>query len=531
MVVSQQAQTSSYPSLFNSRERYVISRLGFKVELLNEAGFFVSDLQLSDTVQGIRHHDLSALNKVDVELKEALYSFLAYLIQSHLSTTVNKYVDFLILLSNVLINEKKCFEDSVDQVIAASPGVRGVNISCAKKLVEFLTIYEYPDLSYDYAENLLGAKGYASLKNNYLFLFMMDERRGPFTRDEVRILEKAVKDVQHPVKIRLVVRLMLNWGLRPIQLALLKCSDYVVDERMGVAYLKIPRVKNRTTKRRMQFVPRLLDAETIELITLYFLSIESDLRRLNLIDPPLFLNDRDTLSKYAFAGLHGYILTHRENRKKALSHGGLDEYFYHHTPQDFWRYLDSWSSQIPMSPRTRDRFNLNPYRFRYTVGTHAVEDGCTPEEVAELLDHEGANCVKHYFRFTQETAEILERSVESRIEQGHLSAAWMRNGSLEGNLYAKAVYEPRMFTAIGKCGTESMCFDEPAVACYACEKFCPNKDLEAHENAMSNLMARKESLLERSAPNVVAAMDDAIMGCRAAIALSTGGDVILINEN
>jgi hypothetical protein len=155
--------------------------------------------------------------------------------------------------------------------------------------------------------------------------------------------------------------------------------------------------------------------------------------------------------------------------------------------------------------------------------------GCTPEEVADLLDHSSVQCVKHYFRFTQEMWEILEQATKSRIEQQHFTAAWLREDDLKGNIYARAVYEPRCFTAIGKCATESACFEEPAVACYSCKKFCPSKNTTAHKNALANLIERKDHLLLVSTANVVSVFDQSIAGCHAAIAYSEEKHVTLIN--
>jgi len=124
--------------------------------------------------------------------------------------------------------------------------------------------------------------------------------------------------------------------------------------------------------------------------------------------------------------------------------------------------------------------------------------------------------------------EILENATISRVEQKQFTAAWMREGDLQGNVFSE-VCEPQNFNVIGKCASKSICFEEPAITCYSCSRFCPNKDSGAHELALKGLIKRKDHLVKVSTPNVVSVIDQAIAGCHAAIAYSEGHSVVLIN--
>ncbi len=185
---------------------------------------------------------------------------------------------------------------------------------------------------------------------------------------------------------------------------------------------------------------------------------------------------------------------------------------------------------LPLSPRTGKPFHLTPYRFRYSVSSNAVIEGMTEEEVADLLDHSSTLCVKHYFRYTHEMWELLENATIRRTEQQHFTAAWNREEDLNGNIYGKEIIELHALTVIGKCQKEAACYLEPAVACYSCDKFCPNKEKSSHNNALISLKDRKQVLANSAPTSLSKQLDEAITGCEAAIAYAEGVEVVNINK-
>ncbi|MCQ4504213.1 site-specific integrase, partial [Vibrio parahaemolyticus] len=54
---------------------------------------------------------------------------------------------------------------------------------------------------------------------------------------------------------------------------------------------------------------------------------------------------------------------------------------FHVDPQTITKRLNAFSAHLPLSPRTGKKFHLKAYRFRYTIGTNAVIEGMTEEEV------------------------------------------------------------------------------------------------------------------------------------------------------
>lgn len=510
--------------------RCIKSRLGYDIELFTNNGDFKSLIIVPDDTTEFEYLQTTGFNDVNDELKDVLKSYVRYILERYQAGTVQEKFWFL----NRFVFETNSGR-STEQILTGFTLVndkdkRARLISSAKAFLDFLILHEYDGITFDYYEEFIGLRGYTDRSNSYSALFMMDEDHGPFTREELSVLSAEVDNERHSLPLRLLLDLCLSYGLRPIQMSLLKRSDYVRDQKTGLCYLNVPRVKNSTRYRRVQFSARIITDRTATLIEQYIATVDVELGGIKAEELPIFIADRP-VSLERVSNYQGSNNWREETRRSEDYYEGVakQSYVYHKRISSLTNMLSYAEVNIPLSPRTGQRFNLHPYRFRYTVGTQAVMSGCTPEEVADLLDHSNILCVKHYFRFTQEMWEILEQATQSRIEQQHFTAAWMREDDLKGNIYARAVYEPRCFTAIGKCATESACFEEPAVACYSCKKFCPSKNKTAHVNALENLIQRKEYLLSVSTANLVSVLDQSIAGCHAAIAYSEGTPVTLIN--
>ncbi len=92
----------------------------------------------------------------------------------------------------------------------------------------------------------------------------------PFTREELRVLNEALKNEDIFIADRLILALCIQFGLRPIELSLLKEVDFIEDVDLGLCYLNIPRIKQKGAQfRREDFTKRILDEELAELISRY----------------------------------------------------------------------------------------------------------------------------------------------------------------------------------------------------------------------------------------------------------------------
>jgi|TARA_R110000787_G_scaffold113866_5_gene223341 integrase len=499
-------------------ERTFTSRLGYKVELLDESGEFNSSVKLADDTSGVSYLYFDGFSSLESELKEHLKNFYIYLLPRYLPGTMRHYHDAIKLVISA-VGEGEILEGAIEIAMNVNPAM---NVNVMKSFAQFLILNEYEGLSYDKAEEILMLEGYSVNTNGYLNLFTLDDEMGPFTREELRILNEVTKNTEIEVADRLLLTLCLQFGLRRIQISLLKESDFIEDETLGVCYLNVPRVKQGAQFRRTEFSKRFVDDELSTLIKSVLKDNFKKYGKLGLSSPPLFYRKRSQVN----------------NLEKFPQPKNLDKYsevekihYAHHiSPSVIGNRLSPLSKKLPLSPRTGKPFHLTPYRFRYTVGTNAVMEGMTEEEVADLLDHSSILCIKHYFRYTREMWELLENATANRTEQQHFTAAWNREDDLSGNIYGKEIIELHAFTAIGKCQKEAACYLEPAVACYNCDKFCPNKETNSHKNALTSLKDRKEVVASKSTDSLSKHLDEAIAGCEAAIAYSEGVEVVNIYQ-
>ncbi|CAE6880105.1 Phage integrase family [Vibrio sp. B1ASS3] len=510
---------STDESVLTREERTVQNRLGYNVELYDETGKFNDVVLLPDDTSVVVRLHFASINELGFELKEILKGYYAYLLPRYLPSSMRVHHDAIACLSeNIVIG--KTFDEAIDEVVIANPASF---VSPIKSLVRYLILHEYDALSFDKAEETLRLEGYSSNKNAYLTLFTMDEELGPFTREELRVLNEALKNEDIHIADRLILALCIQFGLRPIQICLLKEKDFIEDVELGLCYLNVPRVKQKGMQyRRDEFTKRLVDVELADLIKRVINNNREKFADLTSSESPMFYRK----TKINWGG-RLYLDTHIREFDLAHKSG----FVYHLQPQTVRsRLQDSLVKYLPLSPRTGKQFHLTPYRFRYTLGSNAVMEGMTEEEVADLLDHSSTLCVKHYFRYTREMWELLENATAKRTEQQHFTAAWNREEDLSGNIYGKEIIELHAYTAIGKCQKEAACYLEPAVACYSCGKFCPNKDKASHNNALTSLQDRKQHFVDSASTTLSKQLDEAIAGCEAAIAYAGGGEVININE-
>lgn len=506
-------------------ERYLRCRLGYEIEIKDDTGEWASHIIIPDDNGKVHHFYTSDLftNNPEVDLvidafiKKALGIYMPncfYMIQEALEHFSKAYVD---KGGDLALAFEKAFTNLAiaDNTEAIGP---------LKKLISYLIAYEVTNFDIDAAAELCGAT-VGSRQNQYMALFTMDSEAGPFTREELAIIDQAIFNEEAPLDSRCIMALCRDFGLRPIQISLLKVSDLQYNPQNDQYWLNVPRVKQKVKERRKEFKRRFLSPELAEMLNRMIDGDRWIVSEFEQENPPLF--QRHYRRNTIFVGdtalqTQSYGLA--VNPHEHLYQDERKDYAHHvNTNAIRWR-MSRMERRMPLSPRTGEQFSLNPYRFRYTLGTASVLEGMTAPEVAERLDHSSTNCVRHYFKNTREFWELIEKATSSRVEQKHFSAAFMtKDPEDESNIYAVEITEKNTFTSIGKCFKGSPCDLEPAVACYGCETFKPNENLEGHQEAKKSIQNMDKMQKELSSEgHMTRVYEDALAGVEAAIVICTG---------
>ncbi|WP_341797124.1 MULTISPECIES: site-specific integrase [unclassified Pseudomonas] len=348
---------------------------------------------------------------------------------------------------------------------------------------------------------------------------MQDEDFGPFTRTELSFIEEAMQNfVQVTSAERAAYYLARDWGLRPIQMALLQIADFGTDE-LG-PFVLVPCVKGtkRSVLRRAKsnFVRRYIADDTAEAIQCHIpaaeaaaanmrskISIYVGQKKSAKLGTPLFpAKGRSELRLQRYC----------ENEK-------LLPYALHsdsHTISKMMRDL-TWKLRIPRGKdRSREMdsyyLNISAYRFRRTKGTTLVLAGATPEEVAEALDHVSVDSIKYYFRYNLELHDFINRVHSDSPDIVRAVEAWQgRLNHVDEHLSSEI-----KIGSLGLCTRGSACPFHPTVSCYSCRSFRPDKNAN-HRQALVDIQDFQSLMANTSTGPISQQLEVAIHGAKSLI--------------
>ncbi|WP_208279018.1 site-specific integrase [Massilia oculi] len=331
----------------------------------------------------------------------------------------------------------------------------------------------------------------------------LDPRKGPLTDLEFESILSALHHAyrENSVKLEdlLLAYLFISLGVRPAQIASLKCGDLNVPLVKGGNYiLQIPRVKQRQLSRNA-FKARKLTvqlgrplAEHVETVHKRFAE-----RLKNPLDAPMFPRS-DGVSSLDAAG-YEFHMTSAALSEKIIS---------------LFRKL-----QIPSERLEGEIIPITPTRFRRTFATRAVEEGWPLLVVAELMDHEETRHVEIYAGLTTRIRSSFSRKIASdmapiakaftgRLIKSEEQAKYPGPDSRIIDLRVDRTGAP-----MGNCGTKTQCGFARPIACYGgCHDFEPWLD-GPHQQALDYMLQRREHLEATTDARIAAINDRAILGC------------------
>ena len=333
---------------------------------------------------------------------------------------------------------------------------------------------------------------------------LLDHENGPFTRSEIADITTAIED-QADIKEKVLVKIAMRYGLRPIQVALLREDDVYYDDNKLAWYINIPRVKGKSAglrRNQNNFILRELDDELAE-----------DIRALIESDSPLVKLDIDgkTLPRPLFK---------RNNPDpRYMNSRKLSEFAWHRSADLIYQSFRNIGKKLDIPSRYLIDENGNPcclkmncYRFRYTLGTRMVMEGKTPEEVAIALDHSTTSSVQHYFRYNRDLIDFIDDTFQSSASLKNAVARWQgflideHDETIQGSIIRVSE-----IASLGKCLKSTKCEFHPTVSCYGCSRFRPFKDAD-HEKQLEIIKGERDFVIAHSSGPVQSQLDEAYEG-------------------
>ena len=388
-----------------------------------------------------------------------------------------KGIDRFTKIKKLKTTSEKVFENVIKQFVT-SQLIEEQNNENVQTAFRFLISNSINEAIWGFEESLIHELREIGHKrtNVHLRVTMLDHENGPFVQHEVQAIAEGLEKEEITAEERVIVRLLMNFGQRPIQLRLLREEDLVFDSIKGEYYLHIPRVKGKSARhRRKKFTPRgplepELASDIEELI-----SINQGIRTREGCGRPLFISTRP--------------------RTELLS-GPFHEYAYLVSRSYFTQKLATIERKLNIISRyTNERLHITAYRFRYTLATILVLNGCSQEEVAAALDHDSLGSVNHYFHNTDEIAEYLDATISDSKEHQLATAKWA--GFVDEDYPEGSTIHLHDIAGLGKCLKPGPCSYHPAVSCYGCSRFKPYKTAD-HKAALVNIESLVTSYKESS---------------------------------
>lgn len=165
-----------------------------------------------------------------------------------------------------------------------------------------------------------------------------------------------------------------------------------------------------------------------------------------------------------------------------------------------------------ISERTGAIVHINPYRFRYTLGTNLAREGRGEYVIAEALDHSDTQNAGVYMRNTPEIVKRIDKAVAMQLAplaqafQGVLvidEKKARRGGDPSSRICSSA-------GNVGSCGSYGFCGALAPVACYTCSHFQPWLD-GPHEFVLDQLIRERDDVLEDTKDLKVASVNDRLI--------------------
>ncbi len=324
----------------------------------------------------------------------------------------------------------------------------------------------------------------------------MDPETGPYTDLELQAIYSSLHNFFGEGRIGLedylLVTMAIVFGVRPVQLAALKITDFFVirsGDGMPTYSLNMPRAKQRNLHARQSFRTRSL-IPAIGRVLETWISYQRRHYEQNF-DKKISTENLPIFCRWNNSMPPGF-----EHHDTAAGLG--------------YRIKDICNQFNILSERTGEHLKISARRFRYTLGTRAAEEGRGELIIADLLDHTDTQNVGVYVEATSNIAERIDKA--TAMELAPIAQAFMglivdsESDAKRGNEYSSRVGRPDVGN-LGSCGKYGFCGGLAPIACYTCNNFQPWRDAP-HEELLDALLAERARTFEITGDERITSVND-----------------------
>lgn len=333
-----------------------------------------------------------------------------------------------------------------------------------------------------------------------------DPHQGPLRPSELHMvyawLRHATEEKLMPLSDLLVIWLFLAFGTNTKNLRLLNNEDLIktyLSDGSLIYELRIPRIKKRNVQLRDGFRTRSLLPQIGELVE------------------ELILQNRTWEMGLTATGrkFEPALFSRFSPRKNILETDFAPEAF--RWPSDnFSDVLKKFVQKFDIRSVIGEPLELTPRRLRYSFATRMVQEGATPYELADALDHTDLQQVMVYFNSRSDAVVAIDNALTPRLAwtaQSFMGLVVLdENDAVRGNDPASRIRfaneDNHKLESVGTCGSFKFCGLFAPIACYTCFKFQPWLD-GPHEQVLINLESEREARIRRKADPRMVNINDA----------------------
>ena len=340
-----------------------------------------------------------------------------------------------------------------------------------------------------------------------------DPVQGHFTNLELEALVdafyEAFADGRMSLNDYVIGWMVAIWGARPTQYAAMKLCDLrvVKTENGEDRYkLKIPLAKGKGFSQRGRFSD---EADLIPELARVFLRYKAEVAE-------EFSKKMDDVEQAPFFPIR---LFNRHGKPTEFP-PGME---FHQTSTSLSQRVSRiFNSLNVYSERTGERININPYRFRYTVGTNCGREGYSPHTIARRLGQASTSRTQIYVAFSKEMRDRIEQKTAAamgllaRSFRGELVTEESGKNRAPEALILNPAIDPSMNSPMGDCGKHAFCSLNRPISCYPCPLFRPWVD-GPHQAVYDYLMEEQQRLKAAGCDDRILSVNDRIITIVAAV--------------